>query len=611
MRVALAILISTVSCLGCGIFNDEDKGPRGLVNESHLVKMTPDSVTQRAGDTLTLQVYLDPANPNSPNDDYPVRWEIVRGGGSVSSASTLTDDNGHATIVWTLGDSIVQQVRAVTDIPGPDTMVLYTSFVRRLAMISGDSQMIRLGNGFTALTVELTEGDGSPVAGETISWQSFSPGISAAGTVVTDAVGRASLIPSIAEPGELRATTVRAQVAARPGDNVDFRVLSPFRLVSLSGNNQTGSPGARLPEPVVLRWMDMVTGASGPPTRFAWRVSSGGGILDHDTTDWTPDSSGMTNGWVLGPLTGRQSLYISRVGDDIDGQKFIDATAVAGGAAGCGGIGLLHDAAVGPVLASERWTAAGSPHVVRGQLHFGAGADLTIDPGVTVCLESNAGLFLEGTLRAIGTPATPIRFAAADSTQPWSNITLSSLFPDLNQISNARIEYAYTAIVAGAPVRIDSTIIRQSRNFAILIDNSASTNRVIHTTVDTTGSISNGAVIINAPGTIFSSTVRGAAGPYAVLITKVDVTLQECVISGNSGVGVYVGSVTGTQIGSCNLTSNTGLAVNGGGVAVDARSNWWGTAAGPTVGGPNGVSATVDASSPRAGVIDVGYRPAW
>jgi hypothetical protein len=110
------------------VSGDAQKGPFGLALAAPLVV----SVSTPTGDPL-------------PN--VKVNWAVVNGEGSVSSASSVTDQNGKASVIWTLGPRpwISQSVKAWTDIKdsegvtfsgtGENTLVLHydgTTWTRSL-----------------------------------------------------------------------------------------------------------------------------------------------------------------------------------------------------------------------------------------------------------------------------------------------------------------------------------------------------------------------------------------------------------------------------------------------------------------------------------------------
>jgi VCBS repeat-containing protein len=82
----------------------------------------------------------------------------------------------------------------------------------------------------------------------------------------------------------------------------------------------------------------------------------------------------------------------------------------------------------GTLAASETWTAAGGPYNVTSTLSVPSGVTLTIEPGATVFMASNADLNVSGGGRLVaqGTAAAGITFARKPSqTGNWGNITVN------------------------------------------------------------------------------------------------------------------------------------------------------------------------------------------
>jgi hypothetical protein len=101
-----------------------------------------------------------------------------------------------------------------------------------------------------------------------------------------------------------------------------------------------------------------------------------------------------------------------------------------------------------PIVASETWSLAGSPHLVNGRLNvsraFGGSAILTIEAGVTVIFTDTSGLTFgmngAGRLRAMGTPSAPIILrdtATSTISGAWVGLTFRS--SDSSELHNVTL----------------------------------------------------------------------------------------------------------------------------------------------------------------------------
>lgn len=73
----------------------------------------------------------------------------------------------------------------------------------------------------------------------------------------------------------------------------------------------------------------------------------------------------------------------------------------------------------GVLTTDTRWSASASPYQVTDHLTVPEGVTLTIDPGVTVQFNQHVGLFVGGTLHAVGTVQNLIIFSGSSGSPGW------------------------------------------------------------------------------------------------------------------------------------------------------------------------------------------------
>ncbi|HEV7595815.1 MAG TPA: hypothetical protein VGO33_12525, partial [Gemmatimonadaceae bacterium] len=126
-----------------------------------------------------------------------------------------------------------------------------------IAVVAGDKQSGVPGQALaTPLAIALTTADGSPLAGDTISWSVVSgSGSLSASSVVTDAAGGASVTWTLGN--EVGPQSVKAGVRWKAGSggngvsnfDVPFTAtVVPPQLRVVSGDSQTGMIGRFLPQ---------------------------------------------------------------------------------------------------------------------------------------------------------------------------------------------------------------------------------------------------------------------------------------------------------------------------------------------------------------------------
>jgi hypothetical protein len=93
------------------------------------------------------------------------------------------------------------------------------------------------------------------------------------------------------------------------------------------------------------------------------------------------------------------------------------------------GPGVTHS---GDIEGEATWTAAGSPHVVIGNVNVRSGAKLTVEPCAEVRVAAGMGIRVAhpitpntGTLVAEGTPTQPIRIVGLDGAR-WASVAVQA-----------------------------------------------------------------------------------------------------------------------------------------------------------------------------------------
>jgi hypothetical protein len=288
-------------------FNATFAGPRG---EFAIMKVSGDQQSGTANSALAHPYVVRVLTAEgAPSVGATVTWSVLSGGGSVRSASSVTNSDGLAQVFAVLPGTVgaVQVVRG--RVAALDTPIDFSSTVTssnaavRMELVGGNNQSVNPGAQLpTPLSVRILDELGRGVPGVSVHWSVGSGGgaISASPTQ-SDANGIAT-VTRIAGTVEGPFTT-QATVTGLAGSPVVFThtvvdLTRPAFLEIVSGNNQRGSPGATLPEQLVV----VLLNANRTPitnSRIDWQVSGGGTISR--LTGQTDGAGRASVGWVLGP----------------------------------------------------------------------------------------------------------------------------------------------------------------------------------------------------------------------------------------------------------------------------------------------------------------------
>ena len=250
----------------------------------------------------------------SPVEGATVDWDVVLGGGDVSPDQSLTDEDGLASTTLTLGAN--QGLNTVTATLGQAEPVIFTATATtappaKVFVAAGNAQSGTVATVLpTDLVVQVTDAADNPKSGVAVTFAVLSGGGSlSSGTAITNASGNATVKWTLGTTAG--AQSVLASVTGVTPVTITATGVAgaPDALTILTGNNQTGSPGAPLPDSLRVRLTDRFANPIAGAT-ISWVPNAGDGTVNPAQSVTDANGRAATR-WTLGSTGGPKTVTAS------------------------------------------------------------------------------------------------------------------------------------------------------------------------------------------------------------------------------------------------------------------------------------------------------------
>ena len=459
-------------------------------------------------------------------------FAVTSGGGTVSPTSATSDAQGVVNAGWTLGGANGAQTLSVSASGLPTLVVSATATGGsndQLAISTPPNGMQTAGLTFSpAIVVQAKSALGAVLTSftgvVTATIASGPAGATLGGTATVNAVAGVATFNALrlTKAGTYTLQFAATGLAAAVTTSITVNPAPAKMIVADSGNAQSGSAGAALPQKLVV----LVTDSLGNPvsaTAVTWAVATGGGSLSGQTT--ATDPYGRVRAiWTLGITPGAQSVTATSTG--LAGSP-VTFTASASGTIATTTVSPQRDTIV----------ALGATRTLTAQAKDGAGATMTgtftwASRTPAVATVNSAGVVTSvtnGNAYIVATEAGGTRDSALIVVQ--QRVATITVTPGTRSIYKSRT-YSFAASAVDGMGNVMSGITKFTW----------STVTPTVASVDTTGKVT-----ANALG---STQVRATAGAVTGVATVSVLTPITRIIVGRDSSGVPVTDSTGlTSLG--------------------------------------------------------------
>ena len=285
---------------------------KALAPGADIVLSTISAPSTGQPDSESAPLVVELTRAGAPLPDAAIQWQVTSGDATLTSTNTLTDGNGRSqntlqfgastglVVVRASHDAISAQGTSYT--VSADFSITVSAAVIRIALVSGSGQTGSVGSLLDhPIVFRASDAQGVAIEGMTLAFSAAGPATLLNNSAVTNADGDAAVQLRFADtPGVVT-------VSAASGTATATAIATSFAptLAIVSGNQQSGSPGAELAAPLVVR-LSQAAAALGKGlggVAVNWQVACGNGSLQSATT--TTDANGESaNRLTLGTTPG-------------------------------------------------------------------------------------------------------------------------------------------------------------------------------------------------------------------------------------------------------------------------------------------------------------------
>lgn len=543
----------------------------------------------------------------------PITVAVTTGGGTVSSATIVTDTDGRAAFAWTLGalvgaQSVTLSAAGVTDVVVSASAADAPLVATQLVITQQPAALQVVGVNVTpALLVQARDAAGVPVPSfadsVTIAFGTNPSGAALEGTLRVAAVAGVATFNAWRVSALGAGYTVVASAAgltSATSQPFDVGGGGPAVLTAISGDAQTGYVSQPLAAPIVVRVTDALGApVAGVTVNFA--VTGGAGALTGASPVTSAAGDALLGGWTLGATPGTNTVTAT-----VDGVPSVTFTAtgtlpppeiqlsvlgsnvVGFERAGTLNVRLLQPAPAGGLTVA---VTSASPAILSiaapGTVSFTAGQTLrTIEvSGLTIGDASVVGsapgyapdtLVVPVSLNLISLPATlnvplaqtrslPVQLSAPAPAGGVAVVITSSdpsvARPLVDTVIVAAGAQSVNATIEGTGLGV-ATLVATNPNYAL--DQSVASVTAGLNIVATSVALNGGfgapiTVRLEAGGT----PVAAPAGGVPLTFTSDNAACATLAPTGSIGAGLVSSTLTVTYGGSATLPCSTRLRVTG------------------------------------------------